>query len=676
MFNRKINNFPICLNTYCAIIFILHARTSFSKGLANSKGYSASLALEITSYSIASAVTIGVSVLAAILAWHQLVFLFLLVLEYKHMNRWLTRRVIGWLLIVPILSIILALTNEWHGLIWLSLAISGILFAWGIFYVRMLEIVPLARDVFIKNMVDGVLVLNTRNLIMDVNPAAQAALGLEKASLIGKSLETLAPDLSNAVKSAMETSVPKDIMLSAHGITRVFDLDIQPLAESTGKPLGNLIVLRDITGHKPIEESPRESEECFHQLAEIFPEIVFESDLNGRLTYLNARGMSQFCVSTEDIAQGINLFDFIVPEDRAAAMQRIQEHLTDKRKQSEYVEYQAFRKDGKMFYAIAYATPILYQDHPTGIRGFILNITARKLTEESLRESEAQLRALIDYSPVSIIKFSAGGDILLWNAAAEKMYGWTAEEVLGKQLPTVPSGKEPEKMNMQTQVNQGGRINYTEVRRQRKDGSLIDIGLSVAPLYDAAGQINAQMSISIDITERKLLQDRLQQQATIDELSGFFNRRHFLELAQSELKRAVRLKHPFNIVLIDLDYFKTINDTFGHEGGDQAIRIFAAVCRKNFREIDIIARFGGDEFVIILPEVTSEQAVQVMERLRMSLKSQVFEIAGKPLSLTISAGIAALVDVNEPLDSILKRADEAMYQAKTAGRDRVYMKAL
>ena len=150
--------------------------------------------------------------------------------------------------------------------------------------------------------------------------------------------------------------------------------------------------------------------------------------------------------------------------------------------------------------------------HPNKMIGSLVvlrDITARQQAENALRESEAQLRALINYSPAAIIKFSPEGKILLWNDAAEKIYGWTAGEVLGKLLPTVPSEKLSEKIAFQNQVNQGQVIPYTEVQRQRKDGSSIHVGLSVAPLKNEVGQVYAQMSISTDISELKYAQAEL-----------------------------------------------------------------------------------------------------------------------------------------------------------------------
>ena len=148
---------------------------------------------------------------------------------------------------------------------------------------------------------------------------------------------------------------------------------------------------------------------------------------------------------------------------------------------------------------------IVYAWHHRRQIGHLLllhDISGRIRAEEALRSSEAQLRAIFDHSPSAIILFDTTGDILLWNAAAEKMYGWRAEEVLGTPLPTIPSERLAEKQAFQDRVNRGEVISYTQVQRQRKDGSTIFVSLSVAPLKDAVGQIYAQMSITTDITDQ------------------------------------------------------------------------------------------------------------------------------------------------------------------------------
>jgi diguanylate cyclase (GGDEF)-like protein len=208
-----------------------------------------------------------------------------------------------------------------------------------------------------------------------------------------------------------------------------------------------------------------------------------------------------------------------------------------------------------------------------------------------------------------------------------------------------------------------------EVNGQRKDGRMIPLEISLAEW-----QVNSDKfytAIIRDITERKHLENELQQRATTDELTGIANRRYLLELAHREIKRAVRSKNPLAIALIDIDRFKHINDTYGHAAGDLALTAFTKICQRNIREIDVFARFGGDEFALLLPDTNCEQAYLVVERARQAIAAQTMEFEGQSFSINISAGIASLSDAPETFDTLLSRADRALYRAKEEGRNTV-----
>ena len=157
--------------------------------------------------------------------------------------------------------------------------------------------------------------------------------------------------------------------------------------------------------------------------------------------------------------------------------------------------------------------------------------------------------------------------------------------------------------------------------------------------------------------------------ATKDVLTNSFNRRHFLNVLNKEIHRADRFVHPLTIILLDFDHLKHINDTFGHLAGDDALKTFADICRKNIREVDLLARFGGDEFVVLLPEADQDQARQIAERMRQELAQSPFEIGAKRILLTVSMGIASLLGDRDTVETLMHRADQALYAAKESGRN-------
>lgn len=176
-----------------------------------------------------------------------------------------------------------------------------------------------------------------------------------------------------------------------------------------------------------------------------------------------------------------------------------------------------------------------------------------------------------------------------------------------------------------------------------------------------------------DITARMRLEDELARQAHIDYLTGLCNRGFFMERAAQELSRAMRYGKPLTLFMLDIDFFKKINDSYGHKFGDRVLIKFAAVCKQTLRQADIIGRVGGEEFAILLPETDRATAVDIAERLRESLATaEVPQDAGHlPVHFTVSIGVTLLSGNQDSLEALLNLADKAMYQAKEAGRNKV-----
>ncbi|HSB96805.1 MAG TPA: GGDEF domain-containing protein [Spongiibacteraceae bacterium] len=192
----------------------------------------------------------------------------------------------------------------------------------------------------------------------------------------------------------------------------------------------------------------------------------------------------------------------------------------------------------------------------------------------------------------------------------------------------------------------------------------------VMALVGSMGFATAIALLRNNVTRRKLLKN-LQEEAATDELTGLINRRRFMELAESELKRAVRFHHPLAIALLDIDRFKHINDVYGHAAGDKALIAVAKTLREEIRETDVAARLGGDEFILILPETTAAGAYDVLERCRLIVAAQEIHIKDKSISLTVSVGVASLKSKQETLNALMERADRALYEAKHGGRNQV-----
>jgi diguanylate cyclase (GGDEF)-like protein len=194
---------------------------------------------------------------------------------------------------------------------------------------------------------------------------------------------------------------------------------------------------------------------------------------------------------------------------------------------------------------------------------------------------------------------------------------------------------------------------------------------------DAEIQRLQNEKLKLEIEEHKRIQAILENLATRDPLTNLNNRRHFLLLAEKEWHRALRYKHPFTVLMLDLDHFKQINDHYGHSIGDQALISVAGIIQAALRTSEIAGRYGGDEFAIILPETTAKNGLLVSERICNEIIEQVIQTERGPITLTASIGVAGLSDENrnsiQSLDALLIRADKALYKAKSAGKNQTYL---
>lgn len=205
-----------------------------------------------------------------------------------------------------------------------------------------------------------------------------------------------------------------------------------------------------------------------------------------------------------------------------------------------------------------------------------------------------------------------------------------------------------------------------------EDESKTYLQAKVTPILDRREKPLGRLVILHDITRLKSIQTELHKLASRDSLTGAINRRHFMELAKRDLNRAKRYRRSLSLVLMDLDSFKKVNDTFGHQAGDQALLALKRVCVKGTRAVDVFARLGGEEFALLLPETDQESAAIIANRLRAALENTVIKSGVHKFKVTVSMGVTQCgVQKDDTLDAMLTRADKALYQAKGNGRNQV-----
>ena len=300
------------------------------------------------------------------------------------------------------------------------------------------------------------------------------------------------------------------------------------------------------------------------------------------------------------------------------------------------------------------------------------DITKQKQAEES----RAQLAAIVENSGDAIISRGLDRTILTWNAAAERLFGYTAAEVIGQ--PTsllIPPEYEAQAAQKRTSLNYTRPIPAYDSIRLAKDGRRIDVSISQSPINDSNGKLTGVSIAFRDITERKQAAERIDYLAQYDTVTGLPNRRLFNDRLTLAMARDKRLGAMTAVLLVDLDRFKQINESLGHSVGDKVLQAVTARLRSLLREVDTIARFGGDEFVVILESVTEKaQAARVAEKI-VDAMAESLMMEGEEVFVTASVGVALYPDDADSLEKLIENAELAMYQAKREGRNTLQLYA-
>lgn len=304
----------------------------------------------------------------------------------------------------------------------------------------------------------------------------------------------------------------------------------------------------------------------------------------------------------------------------------------------------------------------------------ITDRTEAVLHQRDLYRRGERMRAIVECLPNSgIFTISRHGRVDGWNQSAETITGLCASEVLGAPfadlLEMVGIDAEPDAQILQRSRDAG----WTEFEcwvRRRQGGSFWCNSL-ITTLYTAEGHFDGFSIVARDMTERKASERELRRLAETDPLTEVYNRRSFLDLAQSALSAADKRNSPCAFAMLDIDHFKHLNDAHGHAAGDRALKEFVRCIRLSLRKSDLFGRIGGEEFGVFLDDIEPASADALLDRMRMAVESRTFRYQDKPLRFTVSIGMAMARGGGEALEEIMSRADEALYTAKQNGRNKV-----
>lgn len=301
------------------------------------------------------------------------------------------------------------------------------------------------------------------------------------------------------------------------------------------------------------------------------------------------------------------------------------------------------------------------------VTGLILAalVAERKRAEESAR----WLATIVESSDDAIVGKMLDGTISSWNEAAERIYGYTAAEAIGRSATMLnPPDRKNEVAQLLQRIRRGERVHHYETERMRKDGRRISVSLTVSPIKDARGVIHGASAIARDISDRKRSEARIRHIAQHDPLTGLPNRVLLYDRIGRAIAQARRGRGIMAVLFLDLDNFKKINDSHGHQVGDRVLRMASRRLPRCLRDVDSIGRLGGDEFVVCLPGLSAaDDATLVADKMLRALRRP-FVVNRQRLHVSGSIGIGVYPGDGADTESLMRAADLAMYDAKASGR--------
>jgi diguanylate cyclase (GGDEF)-like protein/PAS domain S-box-containing protein len=412
------------------------------------------------------------------------------------------------------------------------------------------------------------------------------------------------------------------------------------------------------------------SEKRFRSLVESSSDWIWEVDAEGRYVYASPKVKDLLGYDPEEIL-GKTPFDLMPPDERELISREFATIVAERR-QFTGLENRNLHKDGRTVEIESNGVPIFNEEGTLcGYRGIDRDITERKRAERALNKSTQRLNLHFQQTPLAVIEWDTDFRVLNWNPAAEAIFGYSREEAVGRHamdliIPESAKGHVSEVW--EDLLKKGGGFRSTN-ENLTKAGNTIFCEWYNTPLVDDSGQVISVASLAQDVTEQKRAEQRLQYLAYYDDLTGLPNRTLFNDRLCQAMPAADRNEKLVGVLFMDLDHFKIVNDTLGHEVGDWLLRAVAARLKSCLRESDTIARLGGDEFAFVLTGVLNVEDVTLVAQKILDELKDVFVISGNELFITCSIGITLYPFDDTDIQKLFRNADSAMYHAKDLGRN-------
>jgi diguanylate cyclase (GGDEF)-like protein/PAS domain S-box-containing protein len=531
---------------------------------------------------------------------------------------------------------------------------------------RMKENEQRYRSIFENNHAVMLLISPKTGDIKDVNSAAVKFYGYSKEQLLKMKISDLNTRSNSEIIKAMDLVIKNN---GSHfqfrhrlASNEVKDVDVYcgEIIIKDEKLLYSIV--HDISERIKAEQLLKSSKENYRLLVENSPAGIITCDIDGNITNANNAVLKMLGESCLGEPNNINVITYKALVDCGFSTD-IKKCLKTGETIINECSYNS--NLGKEVYLRSHLTPMHGASGKIiGVQGIITDLTERKNYEDELRK----LNLALEQSPVTVIITDYEGKIEYVNSKFTKTTGYTYEEVLGQNPRILKSGeKSIEEYKELWDTIKSGREWRGEFHNKKKNGELFWESASISPVFSKAGKITHFVDIKEDITKRKQKEQEMNYMAFHDVLTGLPNRILFQDRLVIAIANSKRYNKVMAVMFLDLDGFKFINDTFGHDAGDKLLQEVAKTLKEIVCHEDTVARIGGDEFTFIFPKVDEVEAIEVIaDRILDELKKPLTELE---LKVTASIGIAFYPEHGTKIGELLKNADAAMYKAKELGKN-------
>ncbi|MGB6370983.1 MAG: sensor domain-containing diguanylate cyclase [Atribacterota bacterium] len=522
----------------------------------------------------------------------------------------------------------------------------------------------------------GIANIDNIGILTYINKRLEKITGYSREEVVGKNvfkLGVFSNEMLKILKGRLKARLTggtahlrREILLKCKNGKWIWIEIAAKLIKKWGIPSSLRITVQDITKRKRTENILQESEKKYRELVQNTNSIILRMDINGRITFFNEFAQKFFSYTKDEIL-GKNVVGTIVPEMDTSYrdLKAMIKDIIQNPNLYTINENENIRRNGERVWILWTNKGAIDKDgHITEILCIGNDITEHKKTEEALYKSQQEFDSLFKSSPEALVYMDENSNILNINPRFTELFGYTLDEVKGKNLDggiIHPPGKMEEGKRLTKKALKG--YFYYETIRKKKDGTLFPVSVSGSNIL-IDGHVKGILGIYINITERKKLEEELKKLARFDNLTGSCNRGYGLALLDRQLKLAKRNKAQILLAYLDVDNFKDINDSFGHEEGDKVLKEVVKLLKSTLREIDIICRMGGDEFLLIFPESSEEDSPLIRKRIRKNLVKLNRELK-RPYKISFSMGFSYYNPDNpQSMDELIKIADKKMYEDK------------